>query len=566
MKIKSAVLAASAALLAGVAQADPFKVAFTFDDGFADQYERVAPLLEKYGFRGTFNLITDDVGKDKYHMTWAQAKDLARRGHAIESHTKSHVDLRALAAKGDLEGVRREIVVARDAIKREVGVAPQLVCYPFSAASPETDAAIVAAGMRVMNPARRNFGGARSEAVEFINQRKKADAGYADLLTHGIDKKLPGYRPFDSVEVFEAHLKAVKALVDAGEVEVVLYRDIPDDVVFPKAAAAAPRRDARPVKVILDTDMIMDYDDMGALACLHAMADAGECEILATVSCTRRNGSVAAVEICNAYYGRPSIPVGCSKAPSAVAQDKNLPGHRKFLDLQKKYPGRFKYADSDDAPDAVDVYRRVLAAQPDGSVVVCSLGFFTNMRALLESKGDSHSPLGGRALVAKKVKKWVAMGCCYPQGHEYNSDGDPESTKIALRDWPTPVVITDFQYGRHLYAGRALAESAGDDNPVKDLFKGALTPRAKITPYTWDQLAGHPAWDESAVLIAVRGEESYFALEHGFYDITDARGNCVWRYNLSSRSCRVLQKTPRVEVGKVIDELMTRKPKNRWGK
>ena len=121
-----------------------------------------------------------------------------------------------------------------------------------------------------------------------------------------------------------------------------------------------------PVKVILDTDMISDYDDMGALACLHALADADECEILATVSCTRKNGSVAAVEICNAYYGRPDIPVGCSKLDSAMS-GRDKWGHRKFLDLQKKYPGWFKYADSDEAPDAVDVYRRVLASQPDGS-------------------------------------------------------------------------------------------------------------------------------------------------------------------------------------------------------
>ena len=60
-----------------------------------------------------------------------------------------------------------------------------------------------------------------------------------------------------------------------------------------------------PVKVIFDTDMIEDYDDIGALAVLHALEDAGECEILATVSCTRSNASVAAVEIVNAYYGRP---------------------------------------------------------------------------------------------------------------------------------------------------------------------------------------------------------------------------------------------------------------------
>jgi inosine-uridine nucleoside N-ribohydrolase len=326
-------------------------------------------------------------------------------------------------------------------------------------------------------------------------------------------------------------------------------------------AASDSASHREPVKIILDTDMISDYDDMGAMACLHAMADAGECEILATVSCTRNNGSVAAVEICNTYYGRGDIPVGCSKIDSAVSW-KDRRGHKKFLDLQDKYPGWFKYANSDDAPDAVEVYRRVLAAQKDGSVVICSIGFLSNLRALLESKGDAHSPLDGRTLVARKVKKWVAMACFYPQGHEYNSDGDPVSSKIALRDWPTPIVITDFQYGRHLYSGRALLEKPQTGNPVYDVFKAALTPKEKITPRSWDQHAGHPSWDQSAVLIAVRGEESYFALEHGFYEMTDDKGSDIWRYDPSSPSCRVVQKFPRIEVGRIIDELMLRKPKS----
>ena len=70
---------------------------------------------------------------------------------------------------------------------------------------------------------------------------------------------------------------------------------------------------AAPVKVIFDTDMIGDFDDVGALACLHALADAGECEILATISSTRGNASVGAIEVINHYYGRPDLPVGSPK-------------------------------------------------------------------------------------------------------------------------------------------------------------------------------------------------------------------------------------------------------------
>ena len=314
------------------------------------------------------------------------------------------------------------------------------------------------------------------------------------------------------------------------------------------------------VRVILDTDMIQDYDDMGALAILHAMADAGECEILATLSSTRDNGSVAAIEVCNSYYGRPDIPVGATKGPTA--RRGHIDGHQKYIDLQRKYPGWFRYANSEDAPDAVEVYRRVLAEQPDNSVVVCSLGFLSNMRHLLESKPDRYSDLDGRALVAKKVRKWVAMACFYPQGHEYNSDGDGPSSRIALRDWPTPIVFTDFQYGRHLYAGRAIIESDIEDSPVKDVFAAEIPPRDTITPRTFDQLAGHPSWDESAALIAVRGEDSYFLTERGYYEMTDDKGSDVWRYDPTTPHCRVLPKVPREEVGRVIDELMLRPPKH----
>lgn len=61
--------------------------------------------------------------------------------------------------------------------------------------------------------------------------------------------------------------------------------------------------------IIFDTDMVEDYDDVGALAALHALADEDRCEILATVSCTRGNQSVATVEVINAYYGRKDIPI-----------------------------------------------------------------------------------------------------------------------------------------------------------------------------------------------------------------------------------------------------------------
>lgn len=349
--------------------------------------------------------------------------------------------------------------------------------------------------------------------------------------------------------------------------------------LFAATAAAAP------VKVIFDTDMITDFDDVGALACLHALADAGECEILATVSATRGNASVGAIEVINHYYGRPDLPVGAPKGrgvlgshpgakvkvdPAAPLGEKrgNDGGHHKYRKLLADYPGWYRYADADDAPDANEVYRRVLAAQPDGSVTICSVGFLTNMRRLLETPPDDISPLDGKALVAKKVKLWVAMACRYPTGKEYNSMHDAESSRIAIANWPTPIVFSDWAYGRDVFAGRAVAEMEGPRNPVKDVFAGNIPSREEIRSEPTKNLlrgfgmGGRSAWDETAVLVAVRGWEKYCNAERGTYRMVGDKGDDEWAPDAENgRHLRITEKLSKAEVGRVIDGLMTRPPR-----
>jgi len=345
-------------------------------------------------------------------------------------------------------------------------------------------------------------------------------------------------------------------------------------------------RNQKPVKIIFDTDMLTDFDDVGALACLHALADAGECEILATISSTRGNASVGAVEVINHYYGRGDLPVGSPKgmgvigahAGAKVKVDPKAPlggrtggdgGHYKYRKLLADYPGWYRYADSDDAPDANETYRRVLAAQPDKSVVICSVGFITNMRRLLETKPDAISPLDGKALVAKKVKKWVAMACRYPDGKEYNSMWDHESSRIAFENWPTPIIFSDWQYGRDCFAGRAVAEMNIERSPVKDVFANNIPSRDAIRKdsHRWLKSAfgmgGRAAWDETAVLVAVRGIEPYFNAERGKYRMVGDKGADEWAPDAETGPhIRITERMSKAEVARVIDELMTRKPKN----
>ena len=53
--------------------------------------------------------------------------------------------------------------------------------------------------------------------------------------------------------------------------------------VLAALSAAVAEHPKSPIRIIIDTDMSTDCDDVGALCMAHALADLGECEILAVV-------------------------------------------------------------------------------------------------------------------------------------------------------------------------------------------------------------------------------------------------------------------------------------------
>ena len=159
----------------------------------------------------------------------------------------------------------------------------------------------------------------------------------------------------------------------------------------------------KPVSIIFDTDIGPDYDDVGAIALLHAMADSGECKILATIASNKDPYIAAVLNVLNTYFKRPAIPIAVVKGEAV-----NEPSREKWDSmLVKNYPHTIK--NNDEAEDALVLYRKLLAAQPDASVTIVTVGFLTNMANLLQSKPDQYSPLTGKELVQRKVKQLVSM-------------------------------------------------------------------------------------------------------------------------------------------------------------
>ena len=143
---------------------------------------------------------------------------------------------------------------------------------------------------------------------------------------------------------------------------------------------SVPKR--QPVSVIFDTDMGPDYDDVGAIALLHALADSGQAQILATIASTKYPNVTAVLSVLNTYFARPNVPIGVPKGKAITDKDA-----QHWSDtITARYPHTIR--NNADVPDAVALYRQLLTKQPDRSVTIISVGFFTNLANLLSSKPD----------------------------------------------------------------------------------------------------------------------------------------------------------------------------------
>lgn len=303
---------------------------------------------------------------------------------------------------------------------------------------------------------------------------------------------------------------------------------------------------AEPVKIIFDTDLGPDYDDVGALAFLHAMADSGKAEILATLSSNKHELVAPSIDVINTWFGRPDIPIG---APAA--QGPSLASSQGWADsIVASYPHKIK--STSEAEDAVRIYRRILSTQPDNSVTIITVGFLTNLRDLLKSGPDAISPLTGSELIAEKVEKLVSMAGSFPRGREFNVFIDSTASKFVYENWPGEVIFTGFEIGKEILTGLRLMNMNIEGSPVKDVFSISI-------PMSKDDKNGRMSWDQTAVLIGVYGTEGFFDTRRGTI-LVDSSGSNEWKDDPEGKHQHVIQKMPVPEMTRFIEDRMMHVP------
>lgn len=264
---------------------------------------------------------------------------------------------------------------------------------------------------------------------------------------------------------------------------------------------------AAPVKLIFDTDMGNDVDDMMALSMIHSLQSRGACELLAVTLTKDHPHAAAFVDAVNTFYGRGDIPIGVVRGGAAKE-----PGKFNKLADEKNADGSFRYPHDlltgDDAPEAIGLIRKLLAKETDGSVVIAQVGFFTNLARLLDSKPDEHSPLSGRELVAKKVKLLSIMAGAFQtinwdtRYQEYNVKLDVPAAQKLAREWPTEMVWSGFEIGvAAAYPHQSIERDFEyvKHHPLKEAY-------VLYSPPPHDR----PTWDPTAVLYAVYPDRNYF--------------------------------------------------------
>ena len=182
------------------------------------------------------------------------------------------------------------------------------------------------------------------------------------------------------------------------------------------------------VPLIFDADMDSDCDDVAALAVLHALADRGEAEILATLSSSTNPDTPRCMAAVNAYYKRPGLPLGAPRGKGAVGRP-------------SKYARGVAGETAVEPRDAVALYEEILKARPEGSLTIVTVGYLTNLAELLRRPGGPE--------LAKKARLWVCMGGNFigkPATDDLklgnvNFTTEKEGALHALRNWPGPVVF-----------------------------------------------------------------------------------------------------------------------------
>lgn len=225
-------------------------------------------------------------------------------------------------------------------------------------------------------------------------------------------------------------------------------------------------------KVILDTDLGTDSDDIGALAILCNLARQGKLQIAALSVCNAQDDCAMAADIIAAWYGQ-NVPIGKASNYGVSA---NYGTYARAI--AAAFPSRLKRGK---IPDAVKVLRQALW-QNEG-ILLITIGPLTNIAQLALSEADEICPLSGKQLLERVSEMYVMGGNFCQQQAEWNIAEDVSAAQTVLRSVTCPVTFVPFEAGEQILTGANFLQ--GNKSPMQvGYFVHNIVPRSSWDPLT----------------------------------------------------------------------------------
>ncbi len=153
------------------------EIALTFDDGPDPEVTpRVLDMLEERGVHATFFCIAETALRHP-----ELCREIARRGHAVENHSRSHS--LAFATMG-LRGTRTDLALAQAALTELSGRPPRFFRPPAGLRNPLLDPVLHELGLRLVSWTRRGYDTRRNDARRVAARLETGLAAGDILLLH----------------------------------------------------------------------------------------------------------------------------------------------------------------------------------------------------------------------------------------------------------------------------------------------------------------------------------------------------------------------------------------------
>lgn len=165
------------------------EIALTFDDGPDPEVTpQVLDILDAGGARASFFCIAEQAARHP-----EICREIVRRGHAVENHSRTHLLNFALRGPG---GTRREVSAAQSDLAAITGRLPRFFRPPAGIRSPFLDPVLHDLGLKLVSWTRRGFDTRRTDVDEVATLLGAGMAAGDILLMHdGNCARTPDGRP-----------------------------------------------------------------------------------------------------------------------------------------------------------------------------------------------------------------------------------------------------------------------------------------------------------------------------------------------------------------------------------